>query len=52
MKIKQEEKLKDEINLLYKELPEDKKEFVKNMADKYPIEERISFITDFIEQFG
>lgn len=48
----QEEKIEKEIELLYKELPDDKKDFVKNMAERYPLAERISFITDFIEKFS
>lgn len=51
LKIKQEEKIKEDIELLYKEIPEDKKEFVKNMAERYPIEERIKFISEFSENF-
>lgn len=47
----QETKFAEEIDLLYKQVPEDKKEFVKSMASKYPLEERISFITDFLENF-
>ena len=47
----QEEKIEKEIEILYEQIPEEKRDFVKNMAERYPIEERISFISDFAEKF-
>jgi len=49
--LESEKRIEDLVVKAIEEIPEANREFVKSMAEKYPITERLTFITDFGKQF-